>query len=328
MTVAELLADPRFLLHRIDPVAGMATFVPTAPERLSKPSFIDGRTDFSTAPPVEVSFDTLLQTEPIRPPGPNRMIFHVAFCGSTLLARLLEQEGVSFVLKEPNALVDLANWKSSGVDERFGPVLRFALGSLRRPWSAEDLVVVKPSNWVNNLLGELATDPAGLRPLFITMAPRAYAIAVMRGGRDRLAFAARTAAHLAPMLPSGREWLQSAIAATSDPIGRATNLALVALRVQERLFATTFPAAGAVTLDAETISVRPSEAIRRADSILKLDLDLERACADASERAAINAKRPGFAFSADAREQEDQEVERHHGPTIDASLAWAARVLA
>ena len=325
--VADLLADPHFLLHRIDPAAGMVTFVPTAPDRLSKPSFIDGRTDFSTAPPIDVALDALLQHAWPRPPGPNRMIFHVAFCGSTLLARLLEHDGASFVLKEPNVLVDLANWERGGADARFAPMLHLALASLRRRWSDDEAVVVKPSNWPNNLLGALAADPSGLRPVFITMEPDAYAVAVLRGGRDRLAFAARTAAHLAPSLPEGPGWLQSAVAATTDPVGRAINLALVALRVQEKLFETRFAGAGAVTLDSEAIIARPAETARRANAMLDLGLDPDRIDSAANARARINAKRPDHAFSARERQDENAQVEHHHRATIDAARAWAERAL-
>ena len=323
MEIADLLADTHFLLHRIDPAAGVATFVPTAPNRLSRPSFIDGRTEFSTAPPVQVPLDTLLQYEPPAPPGPNRMIFHVAFCGSTLLARLLEHAGASFVLKEPNVLVDLSNWKRGGADARFAPALRLALGCLRRRWSADEAVIVKPSNWPNNLLDDLAADPAGLQPMAIVMAPRAYAIAVLRGGRDRLTFAARTAAHLAPSLPDGTNWLQSAMAATGDPVGRAINLALVALNVQKHLFAATFPAVDSITLDSEAIFTQSAEAAQRANAILDLGIDPGRIDADAKARTAINAKRPGYAFSAGERAREDAEVVRHHGATLDAALSWA-----
>lgn len=318
MTVADLLADPSRFLHRIDPVAGEATFLPTTRALLTAPSFIDGRTDFANGPAMVVPLDALLREDLPETPGPNRMIFHVAFCGSTLLARMLDHEGAALVLKEPNVLVDLANWKRAGADGRFGPALRMATACLRRRWSAGEAVVVKPTNWINNLIGDLAAEPAGLSPVFVTMDPRAYAIAVLRGGRDRLTFAARTAAHLAPSLPEGNGWLQAAIAATGDPIRRTMNLALAALRLQERLL----EGVGGLTLTAEEIIAAPADTALRASAALALDLQTID-----PQRAAINAKRPGHAFSTSEREGEDADVLRHHGPTIDAALRWAEGAL-
>lgn len=323
MTVANLLGDPNYLLHQIDPAEGVATFVPTTASLLSKPSFIDGRTDFATGPVVSVPLDALLAESLPSASGPDRYIFHVAFCGSTLLARMLEHEGVAFVLKEPNVLVDLANWRRAGKDGRFDPTLQLALGLLRRRWAKGEAIVVKPSNWINNLLPDIVAGSPDLKPVFVTMAPHAYAIAVLRGGRDRLTFAARTAAHLAPSLPEGNAWLQAAISAAGDPIGQTLNLALVALRLQERLF----EAHDGTGIDAETIFAGPAAAALQASDALDLGLSPKVIDTTAAARAQINSKRPGHAFFASEREGEDAEVAQHHGTTIDAALDWAQDVL-
>lgn len=323
MKAVDLLNDPHFLLHQIIPAEGVALFVPTTRDLLSKPSFIDGRTDFSNGPAVKVALDDLLaQSLPVVS-GPDRYIFHVAFCGSTLLARMLDHDGAAFVLKEPNILVDLANWQRSGEDARFAPTVQLVLACLRRRWTENEAVVVKPSNWMNNLLPYLATESADLRQLFVTMRPRAHLVALLRGGRDRLTFAARTAAHLAPSVPQGNAWLQAAISAINDPIGQTLNLALAALRLQERLFETHI----GLRLDAEAIFADAATAARRASNALGLGLDPETIDAASAARTQINAKRPGHAFSVREREGEDAEVERHHGAAIDAALAWAEKAL-
>lgn len=319
---AELLADPRHLLHRIDPTAGTATFMSTDKARLTRPSFIDGRSDFSVAPPVVVPLEALLSQDQLDAPGSDRVIFHVAFCGSTLLARLLEQDGAAHVLREPNVLVDLANWKRAGVDARFAPSLRLVMASLRRRWVPTEAAVVKASNWPNNLIVDLAALP-GLLSLVITIPRRAYAVAVLRGGRERLAFAARTAAHLAPSLPQGEAWLQSAIATTADPVGRAVNLAVAAWHMQIKLF----DPLGDARLDFGSIVDAPAKAASRAGRLLDLALDMDKVAADAEIRAMQDAKRPGHAYSARRRAREDAEVERHHGARIDAALAWADQTL-
>lgn len=322
MNIAELLADPKYMLHQIIPERNEALFVPADLALLRQLSFLDGRADFSSGPTVTVALDAML-TERLRQPGPDRYIFHVAFCGSTLLARLLDKQGSTLLLKEPNILVDLANWKRSGRDSRFAPALDLSLACLRRSWATGEAVVIKPSNWINNLLPDIVEHSAQLRSIFITMAPDAYVIAVLRGGRDRLAFAARTASHLAPSCPKGNIWLREAIAATADPIGRALNLALVALHLQEMLFS---GHAGSV-INAEEIFANPVEAARHASDALSLDIDEATIAATVSERKATNAKAPDRSFSLTERRLEDIEIERYHGAAIKAALDWSARTL-
>lgn len=321
--ISDLIADPRYLLHRIDPHAGQAVFVPTTQAHLRKASFLDGRTDFSVGPAVTVALDALLQQDPPDTTGANRMIFHVAFCGSTLLARLLDLPGIAHVLKEPDVLVGLSEWQRRGADARFGPALTLALACLRRRWTADEVVIVKPTNWINNLIGDMARDPAGLKPVFITMDRRAYAIAVLRGGRERLAFAARTAAHLAPACSQGEPWLRAAVAEDADPMGRAVRLALTALHMQVQLFTATADN----SLDFAEIVSQPAPAAQRASAILGLDISPARIAAETAARAASNAKAPDRAFSATERAGEDADVWHHHGATIDAALHWAERIL-
>lgn len=317
-TLAAVLADPHYLPHRIDPGAGLATFVPTDRARLTRPSFIDGRSDFATGAPVNFPLDAVVAAEAEAPPGPDQMIFHVSFCGSTLLARMLELPGAAFVLKEPNALVDLADWKKAG--GQIGPALAWLRGSLRRRWRPDEPVVVKPSNWANNLLPELTADPAAIRPLFVTMARRPFLIAVLRGGRDRLAFTARAAAHLA-----ATSQVQAAIAASDDPLTRAVHLAAVTLHVQMQAFAALCRSGQAI--DAAELTGAPVEAALAANRILDLGIDPERLAANAAAKSGEDSKNPGRSFTMADRRGEDDEVERHHGAILDAVLAWAEHTL-
>ncbi len=322
MNVTGLRAKPEYLLHHIAPDRNEALFVPSDQSLLRDLSFIDGRASFSKGPAVTIALDDLINNS-VPPSGADRYIFHVAFCGSTLLARLLDQPGSALVLKEPNVLVDLSNWKHSGPDARFAPAVDHALSYLRRPWTAGEPIIVKPTNWINNLLPDIVRCRAQLHAVFVTMAPEAYIMAVLRGGRDRLAFTARTAAHLAPSCANGKVWLQAAIAATADPIGRTLNLALVALRLQEILFS----AETGTRIDASAIFTDPVEAAIRASKALALDMDEATIAATVAARKTINSKAPDRKFSLAEREGEHSEIERHHGAAIKTALDWSARTL-
>lgn len=329
--VSAVLSDPHYFPHAVDPDRDTVTFLPTNVGSLRRPSFIDGRTDFATGPAASLSLDAILaETEAARVAGPDRMIFHVSFCGSTLLARMLEVPGAAFVLKEPNLLVDLAGWKKAagpGGDPRLAATLAWARSALRRPWRADEHILVKPSNWANNLVGDLTADPASIRPLFVTMERRAFLQAVLRGGRDRLAFTAQVAAHLAGP-GEGEALLREAIDATDDPIGRAVHVAALTLHLQTAMFADAMLKGGwggGSVIDASMLFARPVEAALAANAILDLGMDPAKLAHSAAIKARENAKLPGHSFVPAMRDSENDDVQRHHGGRIDAALRWADR---
>ncbi len=332
LSVPAILSNPHYLPHAIDSGGDKVSFLPTTISKLRRPAFIDGRSEFATGRPVSLPLDAILAAaSEMRAPGPDRMIFHVSFCGSTLLARMLDVPGQSLVLREPNLLVDLAGWKkaSGDVDGRFAPALAWARTALRRRWRASGPVLIKPSNWANNLLADIIADPGTLRPLFVTMERRPFLLAVLRGGRDRLAFIAQVAAHLADGT-DGKAQLREAIAGTADPIGQAVNLAALALHLQTRMFSEAMRRGGwdgTNVLDASTLFSRPVEAALAANAILELGIDPAILANSAALAARENAKAPGRSFLPVLRESENDEVERYHGARIDAALLWAEQRL-
>lgn len=326
--LAELLADPHYFPHAIDLVGRSVSFVPTDAQRLARPSFIDGRTDFAAGSAINVTIDAVLAEAPPPSREPDRMIFHVSFCGSTLLARMLEMPGSAFALKEPNALVDIANAVKAGVaDAR--PALDWLRGSLRRRWRPAEPVVVKPSNWVNNLLPALTTDPETIRPLFVTMERRPFLIAVLRGGRDRLAYTMRAASHLARSQEE-QAWLQRAVADVDDPLARAARMTLASLHIQMTGFAAALAHGrwGAEhVMDAAAVTGRPVEAALAANRVLDLGIDPDRLATHAAAASGENSKNPGRAFTPADRAGEDEAMEAHHGALIDGAMIWAEAVL-
>lgn len=88
-----ILDDPANFLHSIDIDNDTAVFVRTDPQLLRDLSFIDGRTSITVDRPVPLTLQALAQrVEP--DPEPDRFLFNVSFCGSTLLSRLLDVRGV------------------------------------------------------------------------------------------------------------------------------------------------------------------------------------------------------------------------------------------
>ena len=324
-------SDDALLLlpHRFQSVSGSVSLVHTSAASLRAASFLDGRTEFWTGSPIESSLEEAARR--LREPAlePRRIIFHMSFCGSTLLAALLDASTHALVLKEPHLLVDAADWYARLTPaDRFAPprlatlerltALVFALGSADRP------LVVKPSNWINNLLPALALT-SRLRPLFVTIEPRTFVRAVIRGGHARLVFTGRAVSHLATAFARPEYLLAAALGASGNPLGQTINLAALAHRLQVRLFERAIAAGDgkyADTIDFAEIESDPAGAVRRAANALGLTLRADSSSTAIGALRDRNAKAPGTNYSATDRDRHNEEIEHHHGHAIDEALAW------
>lgn len=323
------LDDPSSFLHAVDLGRQSATFVPTTRAALARAPFLDGREDFSAGAGWRVPLQPM-PAFPANAPIPDRYIFHVSYCGSTYLSRLLDIPGRSIVLREPNSLVDLVDWRRTHrEDERFAATLDWTRALLRRRWSPNEAVVVKPSSWANGLADALTATPVTMLPLFVTMEPREFLIAVLRGGRERMSYTARLAAQLAAAEGDGEALLQSAMGQGRDPLAAAVHLAALALGLQMRLFDRLRARRGwgeDHLIDFATIIASPVEAGMQASFALSLGLDRR----DIEDSAAANrdhhAKAQDRAFSLEQRREEDQVVVAHHRATIESAVTWLERL--
>ena len=314
------------ILHRIDLAGNQLTYLPTNPEKLRGAAFLDGRSTFWTAPPQKASLPIAAAT---RIPSAARYVFHGSFCGSTLLTRLLEACTTALVVREPQCLVDISDARSARgrltpCDDDLVSICDFAATSLTALSEPGKPVVIKPSNWANNLVPALCSA-AGARPLFITMERRAFLRAVFRGGRERLVFTARVAAHLAATFPNGRALVSAAIAAR-DPLQQIARLAALAHWLQECIFVSEMSAgawASQHCLDFAMIVTQPGLAVAQAAKALGLMPESDDLRQQVSMVIANDAKRPGATFSSQKRASDDQAVDAVHGDLITAAKNWA-----
>ncbi len=332
--IADIIENPRYVPHRVSLAGNSITFIPADPEALRSASFIDGRSDFSSGVSIDVDLRDILN-HPIAAPGPDRLIFHVGFCGSTLLSRLLDQPGQSLVLREPNCLADLANHVASADRESrdkgdLAAIMPALWALLRRRWDRDEPVVVKPSNWINNIAPDLCAAGRAVRPLFLTMPRAAFVRAVFRGGPERLAFAARAAVHLSTRGSENAELVAAALGRSTDQPGKLAALAVVAHEIQMRLLREAAAQGGwsdAHWLTLDELASDPRVAARKAADALAITLPepgLDAACERWLSR---HAKQPDTRYSAEAEADADRRATADHGADIDAALRWAEDAL-
>ena len=324
-------ADVALFPHRLDVARKRVTFVRVERAVLRELSFLDGREKFWGGEPIEFQWEDVQAEFPVGDTS-SRYVFHVGFCGSSLLSRLLDVVGASLVLREPRILTDLAAHKaaldrSATSDPRVDEALGHARILLDRRWEPFEAVVVKPSNWINNLVPRLCKDTNTMRPLFLTMDRRAYLRAVWRGGSARVAFAARAAVHFSDAREEWSQVVATVLHETADTSDTLAVLAALSQRFQEELFHTAcergdWPTDRWMTL--EEIRGKPEHALSRAAAIL----GLPSPCYDPLAASAVmHSKHPGTIFS-DGRETEvDGAVEEQHGPRFDRALVRVDELL-
>ncbi len=307
-------------LHRLDSLSGNAVIADTDSARLQAASFLDGREAFAAE-------EQLVSIRPadLLPLRPAAFVFHVGFCGSTLLARLLDQPGSVLALREPQCLTDIASQRrairAGQAIAGFAPIIGHALANLGQ---GDERIVIKPSNWINGALPDLVACGAIARAVFLTCDRREFLIAAFRGGRDRLAFCARLASELADEFANGTAILAHEAALDCDPLDRIARICALLHAMQEALFAQTraraaIPDAALLTF-AELIA-DPAGTVARAQAALGLP-----AGNAAAEKDALSAhsKDPQRRFSSVDSAAANAVVEHHHAARFDQALAWAA----
>lgn len=329
-----ILDDPANFLHSIDVDHDRAMFLKTDPQMLRDSSFIDGRTPIGHGPPQPVALHDIFD---VSDPAPtqNRFIFSVAFCGSTLLSRLLDVPGRSLVLKEPLCLADLATWKierlraGQSIDALKSP-LKLATAALRRRFTPSEKVTVKPGSWSNVLIDDIVENTADVRPIFMTISRLRFLLAVFRGGAERMHHSAKIAWHLAPDADNGEHLLREAVAAGADPLRKAANLTLLARFLQVGAFQRAARSGGWYdkhVIDLDDLVASPLDATTKAADALGLDMnsiDLENNVRSLSKR---HAKETGRFYLAHRYDADDRALLIEHRQVFDDALAWAERTL-
>jgi hypothetical protein len=323
----EVLAEPRYFPVRADFARDRLVFVETGRTRLAPLPFIDGRFPLASGEPVEVRLGDALQAKWSAPAGPDRFIFHVAFCGSTLLATLLDAPGRSFGQREPQILNDIADACGSRPRSTVVAALGLTRSLLRRPWQPGERNFCKPSNWANNLLPTLTRHSHRIRPLFVAIDDRDYLVAMFRGGRERVEYVFRATRHLLGHNLKDRALWEDALRAPGPALDVAARIGLLSLHRQLGLFGESMRRGGwssANLLSLRQIEDDPLCACMLAERALGLGVSWAEINRAIDRHANGYAKVPGEPYSREARRQLNAQIERDYATVFDRALDWAA----
>ncbi|WP_298194460.1 hypothetical protein [Novosphingobium sp.] len=275
LTLAEITASPNHYLHSFE--GADAAIVPMDRAAYARSIFLDARISPAGEGAALVPAAQLAAAAP--PLRTTAWIFHVAHCGSTLLARAIEALSSGLVLREPMALRQIALAPDPAR-------LQLVLAMLSRRYDGEEPTLIKANVPVNALLPAIAAADPAAPAVFLHLGLEDYALAVLRS-------------------PQHRGWVRDIAARFAGvSTGASDAQCLAALWLwQMRAFAASLEAMPqACTLDAERFYADP------AGTLAALAPRLGRA-ADPARVAEVAggplfgtySKRPGVAFDNTAR---------------------------
>lgn len=302
LTLDDLFASPDHYLHSFEGDA--ALFVQMDRAAYHRSIFLDGR----IAPAAEGSMRLPVKALARGRHAPLRIgwIFHVAHCGSTLLARALDDPSANLVLREPLALRQLA----LAPDPQRLAIVATMLGKRYR---AQQPTIVKANVPVNFLLPALAALNPQAPAILLHCGLRDYLLAILRSD-DHRAWLRRVTTQLAPHLGD--------LSAAPDA-ERAAALWLAQMHAFKRALAA-MP--NARTLDAERFFAAPAPVVKAAARALGVAL------ADGAIDAIVTgplfatySKNPDVAFDNAARLARRVALETQLAGEIAHAEAWIDR---
>jgi len=319
-SLAQVIDDGRWLAHRYDEASDSIQFRLVPREAHREITFLTdaeiGNAQLAAYPRA----DCIAEARKRSLPAP-RLIFHSAYCCSTLLARAFDVPGVSFGLKEPQILNDVVGAQLRRSDPRqVAAALDAALLLLARPLGAGEANVIKPSNLVNPLI-----------PLFTVMRPDLKALMLHAPLETFLGSIARKEIE-------GRAWVRDLMwklinlgqaerfGFSTEELYRQTDLQVGALGwlAQQALFAQAAEQhQGFRTLSSETLIARPVETLAALASLFALELDAKQAAAGPAFRTHSKDR---SAFSAEQRAEEQSRGKALHAREIAMVIEWAEQV--
>lgn len=318
------LADPAWFPFTYDPVSDRLSLIHARYDVIAAASFLDGRTPLTDQAGRSVA---VADCDPdLHAPA---LLFHTAFCGSTLLARALQAPPAVMSLREPSALLALA--MASLNPAQFSPqqierAAGVALGLLGRPWAAQGRVLIKPTNQVNRILPLLLRVSPQSRGLLLHSSLEQFIVSCLK----KLPAAEQQVRWMAQALLPGTQLAQRLGIPLTHPFNLIES-AVLTWFAQMEIYATVLNADRddrLRSLGIDAMLAQPARVVAAAADWLQLPAPHDGLAARVSETFSRNAKTQEQAFDSLQRDQENKLMRQRHGEVIRHALQWAEQTIA
>lgn len=318
-TIESLVATPDHHLFAFE--GNQAIFAAMDRGAYRRSIFLDRRIQAASPETFSVPIDALVRfvDEHLPAAGASGWIFHIAHCGSTLLARALDRPDRSLVLREPFALRQLGVARAQqGTDS--APAgdwlsrLRLAIFLYRRPYRPGAPAIVKANVPVNFMLPQILEIAPAAPAILLYFPLRPYLLAILRSPQHRN-WVTNVTTQVQPALER--------LAGGLDGAGIAERAAALWM-AQMRLYAEALARFDGVrSLHAEALFDTPRpilEAAARHLGIAIAERDLDAIVA--GDLFSTYSKAPGQAFDNARRLEVRAESAGRLGAEIDAARRW------
>jgi len=316
METAEILADARWFPLSYDERSDEFRFGWIPPETHRALTFIS---DFRPADLQSVSRAAAMGAQP--PQAPLHIILHSGLGGSTLLARVLAQQGLVTTLKEPPILTDVVAFGLRSSEAARKELLAHVARLLARPFSPGEALISKMSSVGNGLTAAIAELRGDTQILCLqTPLDQMLASLASKGSEGRMG-----ARRLFTGLQNAR---MSCVALSEAQVREHSDLQLAAiawLSTQKMIWAaaSSFGAERVRSIDSEHLLGRPCESVTAIAGHFRTSLDVPARLA--SGVLAQHAK-TGEPYDARKRANALRQTLRVHGTEINAVVDWARKV--
>lgn len=303
-SIDQLHASPDFYLHSIE--GDEAIIVPMDQAAYQRSIFLDRR----ISPAGEGGFRVPFAAFGPAAANPPQLgwIFHVAHCGSTLLARALDElaAGRNLVLREPLALRQLSFIRDESK-------LSIVLASLARRYPGGGPTLIKANVPVNFILPDIVARDAAAPAILLMLDLPDYLLAILRSDQHRL-------------------WLRNIVSQFAGELGLAGSIsdaqaaAALWLGQMRRFAAAAEQMPNARTLDAERFFGDPAASLTAAAKLLGVSAPAAAVAAlVAGPLFSSYSKRPEVAFDNAARLERRDQLSRALAGDIDEAQEWVAK---
>lgn len=322
VTLQDILTDPALFFHEID--GDKAVFQLMTREDFARSTFLDGRIRHGGRPNFQVPLAALLaaRRDTLAAASHLGWIFHVAQCGSTLLARALDLPGRSLVLREPAALrrIGVIAGAASNLDGDGEERLALVSDLLGKRWPGEAVTIVKANVPVNFVADRLMARSPGAAAVLLHFPLAQYLAAILRTeGHVRWTEGVFEEMRLA----------DTALCSAQPPRTAAEKgaaLWFAQMQVFERLLRD-YPATR--SLDAARLFEQPAETVAAAAQLFELPLSPGEAEAiAASELFHSYSKNPALDYDPEVRIAREAEAMRRLERELAEGHSWAVQAQA
>ena len=320
----DLARDPTWFPHAFDARQGAVACVKITRERLAAEPFLDQRMEKSVTGTASAPLTALMAET--KPPGLPSLIFHTAFCCSTLMAKALDARGSVLALKEPNIMMEASNLlrmaNGKAAEQQAWSSIAGIIDLLSRRHEAGERILIKPTNTANNLIPFMTGAGAPVILLYGDL--RAFLVSVLKKGEACKAFIRKQ--YTIFMLD------REGVAGIPERQGLGlTDLQIAALvwRHQMELFARMLSKHGGKNVRSlyfRDLLKAPEATLAAASKHLKLEIDENTLAANVADVFSKNSKFEDQEYTPEERSRDEQSLEDRHRTELDMIEGWAKQM--